>query len=386
MSALTTPLNFRPVLSSNKPGPEKLKIKNKPGIKLQRKKNKTAKIRIGIIGAGEMASRLHIPWIKAARNAEIAALCRRDAAKAFSLAIKHGIRAVYTDYRDLLSEKSIDAVIIATPNSLHCVQAAAAARAGKHIFIEKPMALSVAELETIIREAEKCRVILMAGHPLRFDRGIIKVKQAVDSGIIGRVLSMRGRLGHAGPEKWSAAAKWYFDSKQGGGCLPDLGIHIFDAMRFVSRKDASSVYCLTKTNMKKALVDDNAAAVVEFTDGTSGSFDVSWTAVPQELSLSVYGDKGSIFFNAGTREVKVELVNAKTGKFRLIKPRIPAAGRSDNPLAHFIECVRENKRPLIDGREAFNSTALIIAALQSAETGRRQAVHGLRKKRKACSR
>jgi UDP-N-acetylglucosamine 3-dehydrogenase len=333
------------------------------------------KIRIGIVGAGEMADRLHLPWIKAIKNCEPRAICRRNLGKAGAIAEKHGVPMIFSDYKEMIKSASVDAVIISSPNNLHSEMALYAMKNKKHVLVEKPMALTIKDLGLMIKAARKNKVILMAEHPLRFDPYIEKMRELVAAGRIGRVLGIRGRHSHSGPEYWSKTAKWYMDEKSGGGALHDLGIHIYDTARHIINKEAVRVSCVEKTIKKKARVNDNAVFTVEFKDGGMGVFEASWTGYPPEFTLSIYGDRGSIFYTHGNHSLKLELWDPENAKkpFTFIQPKVALKQRYQNPVAYFAQCVARHKTPFIDGVEAAKSTAVIIASHVAARTGRPQA-------------
>lgn len=316
-----------------------------------------------------MADRLHVPWIKAVKNCEPRAICRRDLAKAGAIAEKHGVPMIFSDYREMIKSASVDAVIITTPSSLHCEMALYAMKHKKHVLVEKCMALTVADLRKMVSAAKKNRVILMAEHPLRFDPYIEKMRNLVEDGKIGRVLGIRGRHSHSGPEYWSKEARWYMDEKKGGGALHDLGIHIYDTARHIVKKDAARVTCVEKTVEKKARVNDNALFTVEFKDGTAGVFEASWTGYPPEFTLSIYGSKGSIFYTHGNRSLKLELWDPRNAKkpFTFIQPKVNPKPRWPNPVAYFAQCIAKGQKPFVDGAEAAKSTAVVIAAHRAAK-------------------
>ncbi|MGQ9456476.1 MAG: Gfo/Idh/MocA family protein [Armatimonadota bacterium] len=211
-------------------------------------------LRVGVVGRGSMGLRL-------ARNcneledAEVEAVYDIDEGSASRAASEFGAR-VCNSYQELIGS-NVDAVIVATPNDFHAPISTAAAQAGKHVFCEKPMALTVADCRAIIEAAEKANVKLMVGHVLRLIPVFWKTKQIVDSGVLGNpfVISVT-RLG--GPD--TLASGWRATVKHSGGYLYEINVHELDYMRHIMG-DAEMVFASTG-HFTQALVEFEDVAFV----------------------------------------------------------------------------------------------------------------------------
>ncbi|MCE5300054.1 MAG: Gfo/Idh/MocA family oxidoreductase [Spirochaetia bacterium] len=335
------------------------------------------KLRVGVIGAGKIAERLHLPGYKDTPAAEVVAICDVIKSKADALAKQFNIPAVYTDYKKMIKEAGIDAVSVCLPNYLHAPVTIFAAQNKKHILVEKPMGLSVKEMKLMIKTAKANKVMLMVEQTHRFDPAHEVLKDVVDSGIIGKIVSIRGKLGHSGPEYWSDNSPWYFEEKKsGGGCTTDVGIHILDVIRFITGKEIESVTgFMANLVKKKFILEDNVEAALKFTDGSIGVYEASWTNSPYEVVVQLYGTKGKAIVNQSNydpQRVRVWTIDPKNpyGSIKEVKYTVPEKSRLGGPVQHFVDCVLNKKKCIIDGTEGMKSAAVIIATRQSAKTGK----------------
>ncbi len=335
------------------------------------------KIRAGIIGAGKIAERTHLPQYAELKNAEAVAICDINRKKAVRLAKMFKVPAVYTDYKKMIKAAGIDVVSVCTPNFLHESMTVFAAKNKKHVLVEKPMALSIREMKAMIAACKKNRVTLMVEQSHRFDPGHEVLKDVVESGILGRIVTVRGKLGHSGPEFWSNDSPWFFvKRKSGGGVSVDVGIHILDLIRFITGKDVDKVAArMANLVKKKAKLEDNVEATLKFRDGTIGVFETSWSTSPYEVIVQVYGECGKAMVqqsNADPQRVRVWTVDPKN-PYSTVKEhfyKVPKQSRNKSPIAYFVKCVTTGQKPLIDGVEGMKSMAVILAALKSAKSGK----------------
>ncbi len=336
------------------------------------------KIKVGIIGAGKIAERLHLPQYKECQNVEIVAICDIIKKKAIKLAEQYNIKKIYSDYKEMIQNSGLDAVSVCTPNYLHAPMTIFAAKNKKHVLVEKPMALSVKEMKNMIAECKKNRVVLMVEQTQRFDPAHEVLKEVVDSGILGKIVTIRGKLGHSGPEFWSDDSPWFFDKKKsGGGVSVDVGIHILDLIRFVlNNGEITGVFAKIANLIKKKIkLEDTINAVIKFKNGIMGVFEASWSTSPYEVRVEVCGSHGKAIVqqaNADPQRIRVWTINPEN-PYNTIKEhtyKIPEKSKLISPCAHFINCIIKGQKPIIDGVEGMKSMAVILAALKSAKTGK----------------
>lgn len=223
-------------------------------------------IGIGIIGAGHFGA-VHAKAIAATRNLRVAAVCREDAAAAQAFAREYGGSA-HRDWRALLEDPAVDAVVIATPHHLHAQMAISAARAGKHILLEKPMAPSLAECDAINAAAAQAGIRLMVGHVMHFARPCLVAREIIEGGSIGRPV-----LGSSWMIKlWMEANRrpWHLSSASGGGMLMTAGIHALDRLVWLMDGEVAGVSALAGTWFHRQEADDSALMLLRFADGRIG--------------------------------------------------------------------------------------------------------------------
>lgn len=332
-------------------------------------------LKIGVIGCGSIAQHRHLPEYAANANVKIVAVCDINEERAKKIAEKYGA-AAYTSYEELVKSGTVDAVSVCTPNYLHAPISIAALEAGLHVLCEKPMAISQKEAEDMIAAANASGKKLMIAHNQRFVASHQKAKQLIESGEIGKIYSFRTAFGHPGPEKWSVDGKesWFFQKEKAFiGAMGDLGVHKTDMLRYVLGEEITEVGAFVETSAKSfADVDDTAVCVLKTESGIIGTLAASWSYVGNEdNSTIIYGEKAILRLEDDpTYSLVAQYANGQIVKYELGKIQSNESGgqSSSQVVDHFVECVVEDKQPLITGEEGMKSLAVILAALESDET------------------
>jgi UDP-N-acetylglucosamine 3-dehydrogenase len=337
----------------------------------------TKKLRIGVIGCGAIAKHLHVPDYAAAPEAELVALCDIVKGKAEDLARKFAPSAkVYTDYKALLKDGNVDAVSVCLPNILHGPVTMAAAKAGCHVLVEKPMATSLDEAKAMIAAAKKAGVLLMVNQSQRRFPSHVKAKEVMDSGIMGKVLQVTAVFGHEGPEFWSPTGKWFFQKKQARfGAMADLGVHKADLVRHITGKEIAEVGAFYGTLEKKNTdVEDNFAAALKFVDGTLGTLMSSWTVKGMEANyLILHCANGTLAVNLYPDKPLVAHMVKPACEIVFPMPPAPTnadAGWGIDIGGAFCRAVMGLEKPYCTGEEGMKSLAVILAAEKAAQTGK----------------
>ena len=334
-------------------------------------------VRFALIGCGKATERLALPQLSACPEAHVTALVDIDRTAAERLAQQGGIdrRLIWSDWKRMLREAEVDAVAVCLPNVLHAEVTIAALEAGKHVMVEKPIAITLAEADAMIRAARAHRRWLMVNHPHRFEPAHEMARSILRSELLGPITRLRGRLGHAGPEYWSDTSPWFTDPAQaGGGALLDIGIHLIDLLRWLSGKSVKRVCAHAKTLEKQVPVEDNAGVLLEWTDGTLGSFEVSWTTRPYEVTTTLYGQRGTLATSLGAEHpVAVRFCQLEGDPNKPLGdpfyPHIPASSRFGSAYASFAQSILGNTPPSISGEEGRANLEVMLAAYESIRTG-----------------
>lgn len=330
-------------------------------------------VKIGLVGCGLIARREHLPAYAASPDAIVTAVASGHRENAEAVAKEFDAGHVHHDWESLVVDPEVEAVDICTPNALHAPIAIAAARAGKHVLVEKPMAVSVADADAMIAAADEAHVTLMVAHNLRFLNIFEAVKQVLDDGVIGSPLAARGCFGHGGPdETWAGGIgpEWFFDPDQaGGGALIDMGVHIIDTLRWLLGRRVEAVVAMTTRARKPTAFDDNAFALLRFEGPLIASVQTSWTARPfPDYELVIHGERGFVAVGKSERTLVQVMVQGDEGPVE-VAVEIPAESRYRNPYVHFARVVRGLEPPIVDGREGRDTLAVALAAYQSAASG-----------------
>jgi myo-inositol 2-dehydrogenase / D-chiro-inositol 1-dehydrogenase len=284
------------------------------------------------VGCGRAASTLHAPMLARVPGAMVVALADRDPARLTELASRHPAAMAHTDYRPLLEDPRVDLVAVCVPAMLHGEVAIDALRAGKHVFIEKPLALSVAECDRIVAaagQAEASGVRAAVGFNLRSHRLVRHAREIIASGELGEIELLRTLW----TADWSGGARpaWHARRRDGGGALLEVGTHQADLWRWLLGSEVESVRACSRSI---AFDDQTATFQARMASGVLVSSAVSQRSVSHNL-IEVFGSRGSLrlsCYHADSLEVAA-VGGRSRGAWRRIRPlldkavRLPAAVR-----------------------------------------------------------
>jgi predicted dehydrogenase len=347
-------------------------------------------IRVAIVGCGRISD-LHEIGYHGRQDAIIAAVCDTNKSRAQHQARSWGVEKVYTDYQQVLDDQEIDVVELLTPHHLHCSMTVQAAQAGKHISVQKPMALSAAEADEMIFSANKAGVLLRVYETMVYYSPVVKAREMIDAGEIGSVRAVRMHINTGSGTSWDvplSAWAWRFNEKLcGGGPLVfDHGHHLFSAGYYLGGPVERVYAWIEHTPVREAagLVNIDAPAMIMFqykAPHCFGQLDIEYTPKMHIDSLyycdddriEVIGEKGIIFINRYTAKTVdlPPLMVFKDGK----TTSIPVDGEEwhDSFTAttiDFIEKLKTGGQPRLDGPTGKAVLQFSLAALQSAATGR----------------
>lgn len=338
-------------------------------------------IKIGILGCGKIAQVRHIPEYAANPDCELVGFYNPTKSRAEDMAAKYG-GVAYDTAEELLANPEIDAVSVCAANYAHADLAIQAMKAGKHVLCEKPMAVTLADCEEMVRVSEETGKYLMIGQNQRLTKAHALAKKMISDGEIGKVITFRTIFGHGGPETWSITPgknTWFFDkSKAAMGAMADLGIHKTDLIQFLlGQKVVRTTAKLTTLDKRGADgnligVDDNAVCIYEMADGVIGTMTASWTYyAAEDNSTVIYGTGGEIrIYDDPAHSIVVK----KTGE-EPVYYDVEQIQTNDNQTASgvidcWIECLKENREPEISSRSVLSAMRAVFASMESSETGK----------------
>ena len=336
---------------------------------------------IGILGCGKIAQVRHIPEYASNPNAKLIGFFDMDPQRTAEIAAKYGGRA-YTSAQELLADPAIDAVSVCVANHAHAELAIEALRAGKHVLCEKPMAITLAECESMLEEAQKAGKRLLIGQNQRLAKAHRKAKELLAAGEIGRVVTFRTTFGHGGPETWSITPgkdTWFFDKKRAAmGAMADLGIHKTDMLRYILGQDivrtTARLLTLDKRGADDQLigVDDNAICIYETSGGAFGTMTASWTYYGREdNSTALYGTKGIMrIYDDPAHSIVVIPREGEVKYYDLEKIQTNDDQTASGVIDEFVEAIAQDRPSMLDATDVIKSMKAVFASIRSSEERR----------------
>lgn len=257
------------------------------------------KFKIGLIGCGRIAPN-HAKNIVELENAELTAVCDMIPQKAESFSKTYG-GTVYTDYRILLEQPELDIVAIATPSGLHAEIGAAAAAAGKHVIVEKPMALSLHDADRLIETCHCNHVYLGVCHQNRYNLVVRKLREALEAGRFGKLTHASAVIRWYRNQAYFTQDSWHGTWEQDGGVLMNQSIHNIDLLLWMMGQ-AGAVYAKVATRQHRIEVEDLGLGLVHFKNGTYGLIEASSSVYPKNLeeTLNLFGETGTVILGGSS--------------------------------------------------------------------------------------
>lgn len=328
-------------------------------------------VRVGIIGAGAITQVAHLPVLRKLKGIEVAAICDTDLPKARALADRFQVPDAFTDIEELLDFEQLDAIAICTPNHLHEPHVMAALSANLHVFVERPLALTTAGVQRLLKAAEKKSRVLMVAMNHRYRSDVQIVRSFVQSGELGKIESVRGSWHVFRPSRAQLGWRTKRD-EAGGGAMLDLGYAILDlGLWLANGPKPIRVSASLDLGAGARGVEPSGSAFVVCEDGFSLFLDVTWRHIGEgeRFGVGVRGSKGTAGINP--LHVWKELHGvptdvAPTGSIGRENP-FTASYRAE--WAHFMACMRGESVPP-RGEEHVVLHRVLEAIYQSATEGK----------------
>ncbi len=322
------------------------------------------KLRWGVTGCGDIVHKAVAPAILEQQNSELAAFHSRSKSRAQEYARTHGAPRAYDNYEELLADEGIDAVYIATEVHRHAPLAIAAAQAGKHVLCEKPLALTVAEGQEVVRTCREQGVALAVAYYRRFHPKFIKMKELIEDGAIGQPIAARVMYTSLydppaeDPKRWRIVA-----AQSGGGPTMDVGSHRLDMLCFLFGQPLEAASFAATLTMNYD-VEDSLTMIVRFEGGLQASCHFNWNIPVVRDNFEVLGSKGAMI---ASRFVGPGLLVAGSGMD--IRHELPPPPNSHlGLLDDFATNVLAGRDPSYPGEEGLKASQIIEAAYESAKT------------------
>jgi predicted dehydrogenase len=331
----------------------------------------------GFIGEFHALGLRYIP------EAFVAVHADADPVRRAAYAEHFGSRGVAT-IEELVADPEVDLVVVSLPNHLHLPAVQAAAAAGKAVACTKPLGRNGAEAAQMLRAVKNAGVFNAYLENVIFNPDMLRMRQMVEAGAIGRLTTVRAREGHSGPH----AAHFWDAAKAGGGALLDMAAHGIEVARFFFGKEVAVkdvfAWGATLVHGDRTSGEDNAIMIMRFADGRAATCDVSWTSKGGlEGRFEVYGDAGRLIEDIAVGSLKafverpagyvVEKADAETGWIFPVPDEVRVHGH-DLMLADVIEAFRAGRQPSETFRDGYVVNLVLDAAYRSITSGRWEAV------------
>jgi predicted dehydrogenase len=316
----------------------------------------TADLRVGLIGAGNLARWVHLPIIRKTGGLELHAVCSTSGARGLSYAKRFGARYCCSDYRELLQDPDLDIVFILTRNQHHAAQALAALQAGKHVFVEKPMALTVEECRLLDQAVRDTRKQLTVGFNRRFAPFYIEQKRRLNGRATPVVVNCRVN------SPGISGSYWMADPAIGGAILGEA-CHFVDLMYWLLESEPLMVSAFTLPTRGAHVGENNLVASFRFADGSIGN--LTYCTVGSRTSG---GERVEVFREGlGVATEDFTRLDVRAGLRRRRSHWWPDKGYAEL-VASFVRAVREGKAPLVTVRDGTRATVACVEMLESART------------------
>ncbi len=317
-------------------------------------------VKIGIMSFAHMHALSYANCVNQIKDAQLSGIADDDISRGRKMARQCKTKC-FDSYRSLL-DSDIDAVIVTSQNARHEQMVRQAARAGKHILCEKPIAATLPQARRIIDTCSRYGVKLQIAFPCRFLTSVIRAKEIIAEDKIGKILAVRGTNHGTMP------GDWFVDKKEsGGGAVIDHTVHVVDLMRWLLSSEVKSVYAEIDTLFYDMDIDDTGLLTMEFDNGVFASLDTSWSRLSKsfptwgDVTMEIVGEKGVIGLDAFNQ--KVCLYNNKKVKSAWV---CWADNMDLGLMEDFVKMLREDGQPGITGYDGLAALEVAVAAYRSA--------------------
>jgi len=344
------------------------------------------KLKFALIGCGRISANHIKALIDNYQDAELVSVCdilkNRAELKADEYLIKAQERNipivkpnVYSDYREMLQKEDVNVCVVSTESGYHAEISFYCLNSKKHVLVEKPMAMSILDADKMIQIAQKNNLKLAVCHQNRFNPPIQKLRQAIDDGRFSRIFAGTARILWNRNREYYDKAKWRGTWKLDGGCLINQCTHNIDLLQWIIDSEIDSVYGQTGNYLHPYIqTEDYGSIIIKFKNGAIGNVEGTVCVYPKNLeeTLTILGEKGTVVIGGLALnkilvwdfEDKIDSLEEIQQKYNTEIPNVYGNGHS--PLyRNFIDSIRNNSSPLIDGYEGKKSLSIILMAYKS---------------------
>ena len=353
--------------------------------------------KFGVVGCGSIGPTHGAAIRQIPQEAELIAVADVIADRARNMAQKFDVKRIYSEFKELLADKDLDVICICTPSGMHADMAIAAMQAGKHVIVEKPMDVTLEACDRMIAAEDKTgkKLTIISQH--RFDAATQMVKEAIDSGKLGKIILADAHV------KWWRTQEYYYSGElrgtwkwDGGGSLMNQGVHTVDVLQYLVG-GVNKIWAQTRTGAHKDIeVEDIAVAAMDFSCGAVGTLTATTAAYKGfPVRIDIYGTEGSAVIEGdrlkcmmlkngqtivGEEGAAAHAVSVAQGGTASVKDQAAGRKASDKQgatwgdshraqMQNFLQAIRTHGKPMIDGRAARKPLEIIMGVYKSQKTG-----------------
>lgn len=335
-------------------------------------------LRFALVGCGRIAKRhSELLGLNQIPNACLVAVCDVKPERAEAIGAKMGV-PFYADMHEMMGKEHVDVVVVLTESGLHADHVEALAPYGKHIVVEKPMALSLSDADRMILACDRAGVKLFVVKQNRFNVPVVKLREALGQERFGNIVMGTVRVRWSRPQKYYDQDAWRGTWAMDGGVLANQASHHIDLLEWMLGQPVS-VFAMAKTALVDIEAEDTAVVLLKFASGAFGVIEATTAIRPKDLegSISILGEGGTVVIEGfAVNQMKTwNFVEPLTGDdevladFSVNPPNVYGFGHQAY-YEHVVDCILNNTQQLVDGLEGRKSLELISAIYESIETGR----------------
>lgn len=334
-------------------------------------------LNFALVGCGRIAKRhSELLGLNQISGARLVAVSDLDLVKAQAIGMQFSVPH-YVDMHQMMQKEDIDVVVVLTESGNHARNVVDLAKHGKHIVVEKPMALSLDDADAMIKACDEAGVKLFVVKQNRFNVPVLKLREALEQGRFGKLVLGTVRVRWCRPQAYYDQASWRGTWAMDGGVLTNQASHHVDLLEWMLG-DVDSVFARSTTALAKIEAEDTAVVTLKFRNGALGIIEATTAVRPKDLegSISVLGEGGTVVIG-GFAVNKMETWNfaepapgdeSVMEKYSVNPPSVYGFGHQAY-YEHVVDCIKNNRRHLVDGLEGRRSLELINAIYESIETG-----------------
>lgn len=330
-------------------------------------------IRYAIVGCGHIAKK-HASAIANAENSVLTAVCDTVPERMEEYIQQYGVKG-YTDIDEMLQKEDIDVVNICTPSGFHAGLTVKVANAKKHVIVEKPIALTLEDAETMIHVCAENNVKLAVVHPNRFRPAMMELKQLMDKGMFGKLSHANATVRWNRDQAYYDQAPWRGTKALDGGVLMNQAIHNLDLLVWLMG-DVEQAFSMDATRLRNIEAEDVSTGVVKFENGALGVIEAATTIYPKnfEESLAIFGEKGTVKIGGTTANFFEHIMfegmeeDAKNELVEKVKNNPFGKPGHQWIIEDMTKAIQENRVPVVTGEDGKKALELVLALNKSAET------------------